>query len=41
MSTQPGAVIREALAWILELEQEGTMILASHDPEVKQQTIEL
>ena len=33
--------MREALAWILELEQEGTMILASHDPEVKQQTIEL
>lgn len=34
-------LMREALAWIFKLEQEGTVILASHDPEVTQQTIEL
>lgn len=33
--------MRKALQWVNEMEQKGTLILAGHDPEIKEQTIEL
>jgi hypothetical protein len=33
--------MRKALGWVKEMEQSGSLILASHDPEISEQTIEL
>ena len=35
------AQMRKALGWVKEMEQSGSLILASHDPEISEQTIEL
>ena len=35
------AQMSDALMWVRQMEETGTLILASHDPEILEQTIEL